>query len=137
MAILVGISFAVSVPFIFLAFNFDWIATPFHEARHVWLKKTLLLLLALLRVTHSHRLLMFGFRHSFVLERSIIEYENPQRALDGSFVRRQVKNLAKKWRLHEWDMVDKVTVLDDLANSSNEEWAAASIRLIEARSTLR
>lgn len=100
--------------------------------RHIWLKKLLVWLLTPLRLTDRTLLLSFGFRQNLQLTRSIIEYEDPRGASDAKMATERVIDLAKKWRLNSWNTRTGVYyVLDDVANSTTDEWAAACRTLLD------
>ena len=72
---IVGISFGVSLPFIFLAFNIRWVTTPWNYLRHIGIKVLLIILLKPLRNSKSLRVWSKGYNWIFSLIWSLTDYE--------------------------------------------------------------
>jgi hypothetical protein len=72
---IVGISFGVSLAFIFLAFNIRWVTTPWNYLRHIGIKVLLIILLKPLRNSKSLRVWSKGYNWIFSLIWSLTEYE--------------------------------------------------------------
>jgi hypothetical protein len=87
---IVGISFGVSLPFIFLAFNIRWVTTPWNYLRHIGIK---VLLVILLRPLRNFKSLDVGFRSALwtaKLIESLEDYEytsQPDQAWRGQVFR--------------------------------------------------
>jgi hypothetical protein len=96
---IVGISFGVSLPFIFLAFNIRWITTPWNYLRHIGIKVLLIIFLRPLRNSKFWSVGLKGRGWTRKLVWSVTEYEftsqpdrawtmQALRAIMPSFVRR-------------------------------------------------
>jgi len=72
---IVGISFGVSLPFIFLAFNIRWVTTPWNYLRHIGIKVLLIILLRPLRNSKSWRVWSKAQLWTIKLYLSVTEHE--------------------------------------------------------------
>jgi hypothetical protein len=72
---IVGISFGVSLPFIFLAFNIRWVTTPWNYFRYIGIKVLLIILLKPLRNSKSLRVWLKGHNWTLRLIWSLKDYE--------------------------------------------------------------
>lgn len=75
--LLFGISFAVSIPFILLAFNITWFTAQWNQMRHVWLKMVFIVMLKLEERIYWVPFRVIGLIWHIKLFKSVLQYALP------------------------------------------------------------
>lgn len=121
---IVGISFGVSLPFIFLAFNIRWVTTPWNYLRHIGIKVLLVILLRPLRNSKSFDVGLRGALWTIRLIKSVTDYEytsQPDRAWRMQVIRAALPITMKRYSDEKVSDEDEFPGLDEDTNADTED----------------
>jgi hypothetical protein len=105
--LLVGISMALSIPLLIIAFNITWLTTPWNYLRHIWFKKVFFWLLRCLRYLPIAKIRSKAYDLNVKLWDSLYAYSQPSTETHSDRMKERMKLWdGLSWRLQDRKFID-------------------------------